>query len=205
MPDREATTRFVILGLLSRAGPLTGYGIRQWIRQTIGFFWAESFGQLYPTLDHLARGRYVAVTRQTAASSRRQRLYRITPSGRRQLTRWLEKPSRPERPRVEHLLKLFFGREVSVETNRQHVQRVAERYASAKESFTQAEHLLLRTARESGNDTEDLVYWLITLRSGLLLSAARERWAADSLMLLEAYRIGGVASAVKHYKSLGPP
>ncbi len=42
-----------LLGLLSLE-PMSGYDIRQMISRSIGYFWSESYGQIYPGLKRLA-------------------------------------------------------------------------------------------------------------------------------------------------------
>ncbi|WP_395805406.1 PadR family transcriptional regulator [Archangium minus] len=49
---RENTCQFAILGMLCRE-PMSGYGLRQAIEQTVGHFWQESYGNLYPTLERM--------------------------------------------------------------------------------------------------------------------------------------------------------
>ena len=46
------STTNAMLGLLS-LGPATGYELRQLIEGTVGNFWKESFGQIYPSLRQL--------------------------------------------------------------------------------------------------------------------------------------------------------
>lgn len=40
-------TSYVILGLLSIAPNQTGYDIRKAVEETVGYFWSESYGQIY--------------------------------------------------------------------------------------------------------------------------------------------------------------
>jgi len=49
-------TAYTILGMLSIEPNLSasGYEIRKAIESTVGYFWGESFGQIYPTLKRLA-------------------------------------------------------------------------------------------------------------------------------------------------------
>ena len=49
---RENKTRFAVLAMLS-LGPRSGYDIQQQIQRTLGHFWSESHGQIYPTLRKL--------------------------------------------------------------------------------------------------------------------------------------------------------
>ncbi|UCB53625.1 MAG: PadR family transcriptional regulator, partial [Candidatus Zixiibacteriota bacterium] len=46
---RANKTEFAVLGLLSLS-PMSGYDMKAFISQSIGYFWQESYGQLYPAL-----------------------------------------------------------------------------------------------------------------------------------------------------------
>lgn len=50
---RQRTTRHAVLGMLAEP-PMSGYELRSEIAGSIGHFWQESFGQLYPTLRELS-------------------------------------------------------------------------------------------------------------------------------------------------------
>ena len=50
---KRSQTAYVILGILAIHDNQSGYEIRKTIQQTVGFFWGESFGQIYPTLKKL--------------------------------------------------------------------------------------------------------------------------------------------------------
>ena len=52
--SRKSQTELAVLGALA-VEPATGYGVRQAITQTLGHFWQESFGQIYPCLADLER------------------------------------------------------------------------------------------------------------------------------------------------------
>ena len=53
MPDLNSTS-YVILGGLSVEPNLSGYDMRKGIQNSIGYFWGESYGQIYPALKRLA-------------------------------------------------------------------------------------------------------------------------------------------------------
>ena len=53
MARRSSSSQEVLLGLLT-VEPMSGYDLGQSIRTSIGFFWNESYGQIYPTLKRLA-------------------------------------------------------------------------------------------------------------------------------------------------------
>src|SRR5258708_31701724 len=58
MKMEGGATPNALLGLLS-LGPMSVYDIRQLISQSIGHFWSESYGQIYPGLNRLATAVYV--------------------------------------------------------------------------------------------------------------------------------------------------
>ncbi|MFW6201785.1 MAG: hypothetical protein ACOC8B_04355 [Gemmatimonadota bacterium] len=47
---RGSRTRYVLLGVLA-GGPKTGYEIKRMIDESIGHFWSESYGRIYPGLE----------------------------------------------------------------------------------------------------------------------------------------------------------
>jgi DNA-binding PadR family transcriptional regulator len=101
-----SNTAYVILGFLA-ARPRTGYEIKQATDYSTRFFWATSYGQIYPELRRLRAAGLVTSERDDAGGRKRTR-HRITAAGRRELRRWLAEPAQATELRDEKLLKLFF-------------------------------------------------------------------------------------------------
>jgi DNA-binding PadR family transcriptional regulator len=100
-------TAYVILGML-RHEPRSGYEIKGMVDRSTRFFWAASYGQIYPELRRLADAGLVEP--QSQPTGRRKRtLYRLTDAGREELCRWLDRASARLELRDEGLLKLFFA------------------------------------------------------------------------------------------------
>src|SRR5262245_2889528 len=97
----------VVLGLLS-FGPRSGYDIKATVDRSTRFFWAASYGQIYPELRRLDEEGLVA-GEETPTGRRRRRVYDITPAGRRALRKWLSGPIETIELRDESLLRLFFA------------------------------------------------------------------------------------------------
>jgi PadR family transcriptional regulator AphA len=97
----------VILGLLAH-GPLSGYDIKAVVDRSTRFFWAASYGQIYPELRRLeAEG---LVEGEDSPNGRRaRRVYRLTPGGRDALVEWLAGPIETVELRDESLLRLFLA------------------------------------------------------------------------------------------------
>jgi DNA-binding PadR family transcriptional regulator len=176
----EKTTPYVILGFLAQGTPLSGYDIRKLIGLTVGHFWNESFGQLYPELQRLTKSGLVTAIVSTKRK-RRRFAYRITASGRKALAAWLLKPPAAERVRNELLLKVFFGHGSARDALLQHLQTAATRWEVGLGELAAAQRRLLQEDAES----PELVYFIITVRHGRWVRAARLKWAQESVELLQ--------------------
>jgi len=100
-------TAYVILGML-RTGPKSGYEIKALVDKSTRFFWAASYGQIYPELRRLANAGLIEGT-DAPRDGRRRTVYRITAAGRKELRAWLREPPTVYEMRDEGLLKLFFA------------------------------------------------------------------------------------------------
>jgi PadR family transcriptional regulator AphA len=100
-------TAYVILGMV-RKGPKSGYEIKAMVDNSTRFFWAASYGQIYPELKHLSEAGLV-VGSDSPTGGRRRTVYEITADGEEELKAWLRQPPRTFEMREEGLLKLFFA------------------------------------------------------------------------------------------------
>jgi PadR family transcriptional regulator, regulatory protein AphA len=108
MAPRLGPSSFVILGLLTLAGPQTPYGIKQAIGRTVGHYWPFPHAQLYKEAARLAQLGLASETHEP--TGRRRRTYGITDSGREALRGWLAGPNdEPAQFRDLGLLKLAFS------------------------------------------------------------------------------------------------
>lgn len=173
---KPRTTVLAVLGILS-VGPSTGYGIRESIASTIGHFWSESFGQIYPTLADLEQRDLVSRLRIES----RKVVYQITPAGLEHLQSVLAEDFTQAPPRDATLLRLFFGRFLGREGCRELVEttrRACQQQLVELQSIRQQLEL-------TAVDAPDRPYWLMTLRSGELAAQARLAWAAETLAALD--------------------
>jgi PadR family transcriptional regulator, regulatory protein AphA len=97
----------VVLGLLAH-GPRSGYDIKTVVDRSTRFFWAASYGQIYPELRRLEREGLVE-GEQAPRGGRDRRVYELTPAGREALVEWLLGESVTIELRDESLLRLFFA------------------------------------------------------------------------------------------------
>ena len=78
-------TSYVILGMLGLR-PMCGYEIKQLVDNSTRFFWAASYGQIYPELRRLTDEGLIEGT-PDPGTSRKRIEFRLTDSGRRAIGR----------------------------------------------------------------------------------------------------------------------
>ena len=97
----------VVLGLLAEA-PRSGYDIKTVVDRSTRFFWAASYGQIYPELRRLESDGLVE-GEDAPNGARDRRVYKLTPSGHQALVDWLLGSTTTIELRDESLLRLFFA------------------------------------------------------------------------------------------------
>jgi DNA-binding PadR family transcriptional regulator len=97
----------VVLGLLALR-PRSGYDIKAVVDRSTRFFWAASYGQIYPELKRLEEERLVE-GEDRPNGGRNRRVYSLTPAGRGALVEWLLGDTVTIELRDESLLRLFFA------------------------------------------------------------------------------------------------
>jgi PadR family transcriptional regulator, regulatory protein AphA len=102
-----SATAYVILGMVSHE-PRSGYEIKAAVDNTTRFFWAASYGQIYPELKRLSEAGLVEGVDASQGDRKRTR-YAITADGKAELKDWLRRPPETAEMREEGLLKLFFA------------------------------------------------------------------------------------------------
>lgn len=101
-------TAYVILGML-RLGRRTGYDIKALVDVSTRFFWAASYGQIYPELKRLEEMGLVEGEAESQGG-RQRRAYSLTAAGEHELRSWIASggPLHFEL-RHEGMLRFFFA------------------------------------------------------------------------------------------------
>jgi PadR family transcriptional regulator AphA len=175
-------TDYVILGILAIHPHQSGYEIRKTVQQSVGFFWGESFGQIYPALKRLAaNGLIVARQPDSDAKARRQQ-YSITPAGQFRLQEWLAVPFRDDPPRDEFLLKLFFSRDAGPGVALEQVRRYQEKNRQLLATLRE----LQRLGAERSSNYPGFPYWMLTLDYGVRHLRMTLEWSDNAVVVLKA-------------------
>jgi DNA-binding PadR family transcriptional regulator len=173
-------TSYVILGLLSVEPHLSGYDMRKTIQSSIGFFWGESYGQLYPALKGLAGEGLIAPSKRGKEGRKQRQTYVITIAGRAALREWLALPFQNDPPRNEFLLKLFFGHEAAPGVTAAHIRDLNERNQQAVALLAKIEQSIPNNQFTSPH----LPYWILALEMGKAFSEAALEWGEAALAAL---------------------
>ena len=177
--SRINKSQYAILGILGR-GPRSGYDIKKLTDQSTRYFWAENYGNLYPTLKKLEQEGLVSVTRQPREGKPERKVYAITAAGKAVLAAWLSAPTEPSGHRNELLLKLFFGSQAPVAVNLEQLERYRTEQAALLETYREIE-VWLRAARGA---LPEFPFELLTLTYGRHEAEALVRWCDESLAAL---------------------
>jgi PadR family transcriptional regulator, regulatory protein AphA len=181
--ERLSPTAYVILGFV-RKEPRSGYEIKALVDNSTRFFWAASYGQIYPELKRLSEAGLI-VGSDTPTGGRKRTVYEITADGEEELRSWLRQRPETFEMRDEGLLKLFFAdalpREEALQILREmRAERVAvnERLRAIKEMKLQGEieDPFPLIVLEGGLEfTEWFADWCERMEAQLLDSALEER------------------------------
>ncbi len=178
MPAKINKTKFAILGMLNMA-PMSGYDIKKMTEKSVGFFWNENFGHIYPILKRLEKEGLALRKSENTEHSPRRNVYTITPPGKKLLAAWLTEPVSEQPIRCELLLKLFFG-------GNARKQDLVKLILSEKR---QQEEMLARLeeigAHITHKKSKDRPFWLFTLNYGLRKARMTLSWCEETLSALE--------------------
>ena len=175
-------TSYVILGML-KLGRRTGYEIKSLVDVSTRFFWAASYGQIYPELARLEK--LGLVTGEVdRANGRRPKSYELTLAGERALHDWLisDEPLHTEL-RHEGALKFFFSDSLSHDEQLallRHIGRTHEEIAAR-----------LRAIAPESDDGKAPAP-LLTLEFGIAYQEFLANWCAEA-----ERRLGGAPAKAR--------
>jgi DNA-binding PadR family transcriptional regulator len=162
----------VVLGMLAH-GPRSGYDIKAAVDRSTRFFWAASYGQIYPELRRLERDGLIE-GKDAPNGGRRRRVYELTPAGRDALVEWLLGPTVTIELRDESLLRLFFADALP----REQALQLLEGRRRGHEQY-------LETLRAiDARPGEDPPFVDLVLRWGIAFNEWGARWCEEQLKRL---------------------
>jgi DNA-binding PadR family transcriptional regulator len=175
-------TSYVILGML-KLGRRTGYEIKSLVDVSTRFFWAASYGQIYPELARLEQAGLVQ-GEVDRSNGRRPKSYELTTAGERALHEWLTSADELHTElRHEGALKFFFSDSLSHDEQLEllrHIRQTHEEIAAR-----------LRAIEPESHDGKPPAP-LLTLEFGIAYQEFLANWCAQA-----ERRLGGVAAKTR--------
>lgn len=101
------STKFALLGLLN-IKKMSAYDLAKFAKESIGYFWNESYSNVHRTLKILADEKLIK--KMPEKGSRNKNLFEITDLGQQSLSKWLSNHQYTIIYRDELLLKLFVSK-----------------------------------------------------------------------------------------------
>jgi DNA-binding PadR family transcriptional regulator len=187
-----SATGKVILGMLA-AKPRSGYEIKQLVDSSARFFWAASYGQIYPELKKLEKAGLISGD-DSSTGARQRTTFRLTAKGRHAAREWIGAPPEVLETRDEGLLKLFFAGSIQPERA---AEIARERAATSRAKATQLRAIaeqIDEAGTPEGAEAQPDTGSLAVLRYGIEASEWNAEWFERAAEDLERKTTGAVAA-----------
>jgi DNA-binding PadR family transcriptional regulator len=185
-----SATAKVILGMLA-ARPRSGYEIKQLVDSSARFFWAASYGQIYPELKRLEKEGLIAGS-DSANGERQRTTYKLTAAGKRAAREWIAGPPQVFELRDEGLLELFFAGSIDPARTPEIARERATRAAAAAAELRAIEEQIDAKGQHEGPDHSPDAGSLTVLRYGIEMNEWVAEWFERAAKELEQ-EITGIA------------
>jgi PadR family transcriptional regulator AphA len=177
-----SATGKVILGMLA-ARPRSGYEIKQLVDNSARFFWAASYGQIYPELKRLEDAGLI--TGSDASHGARQRtVHKLTAKGKHAAREWILGEPQVFELRDEGLLELFFAGSIEPARTPEIARERAAKAAGTAAELRSLEQLIEQHGQAGGPEHSPDAGSLTVLRYGIEMNEWAAEWferAADDL------------------------
>jgi DNA-binding PadR family transcriptional regulator len=177
-----SATGKVILGMLA-ARPRSGYEIKQLVDNSARFFWAASYGQIYPELKRLEDAGLIAGS-DASHGARQRTVHKLTAKGKRAAREWIAHKPQVFELRDEGLLELFFAGSIEPSRTPEIARERATQAAGTAAQLRSLEQLIEQKGQAEGPEHSPDAGSLTVLRYGIEMNEWAAEWferAADDL------------------------
>jgi PadR family transcriptional regulator AphA len=177
-----SATGKVILGMLA-ARPRSGYEIKQLVDNSARFFWAASYGQIYPELKRLEKEGLISGS-DSAQGARQRTVYKLTAAGKRAAREWIDTPPQVFELRDEGLLELFFAGSIDPSRAPEIARERAARAAANAAELRSLEEQIEQKGQHEGPEHSPDAGSMAVLRYGVEMNEWVAAWferAAENL------------------------
>lgn len=186
-----------LLGLINYHAA-TGYELKQAFDNSIHFFWNATLPQIYRTLNAMESKRWLAATFKHQEGKPSRKVYRVTPSGVAELTRWLAEPAELPEPRHPMLVKTFFGNQMEQGLFKEVLTQWRDYHVKLLKTYEERVVPVIDRYAELTGAVDDARYWTFTLDFGRRYAQMNVEWCEATLKALSHVRAPGSTSAKRH-------
>jgi len=174
---RLTQTEYAVLATLGHFGDveISGYDVKKFVDNALGFVWAPSKTHLYAVLRRLVDAGLATRREVTQRSRPNKQLYRITAGGREVVRAWLDTPETELDPdRSIFMLKFFFGSQAGREQLLAQLRAFRDLYAGRLETYEK-----IRDSRPAAERKAEFTFR--ALLYGIARAEAAVSWADATL------------------------
>lgn len=165
----------------------SGYDLVKRFNQSIRYFWASSFQQIYRELQALEDTSSVRFDNVEQAGKPDKKVYELNAQGIEDLKQWLQKPAKYTTLKEPLLIKIFAGALTDANALLTELNDHEEQHRKTLQEYLETEQKLL------ASDNPDYLFPYQTLKLGITLEKAWLEWCEDvkkTLPTLYAQREG---------------
>jgi DNA-binding PadR family transcriptional regulator len=161
--------------------PMSGYDLKKYFDESVAHFWSAAQSHIYKSLEHLQEQGWVEAEFVPQEGRPNRYVYRITPAGAEELTRWLTTPRPLEPVRQDWLIQVFFAHELAdeeiahlLEARAAAIREKLAKYRSEVQAGIDRNYARIGVARAAE-------LWQMTLDYGIAHYEAQLAWLEQTL------------------------
>ncbi len=158
----------------------SGYDLVKRFNQSIRYFWASSFQQIYRELQALEDAGSIRFDNVEQSGKPDKKVYEVNPQGIDELQQWLQKPAKYTTLKEPLLIKIFAGALADSRALRAEIEEHEAQHRKTLEEYRDTEQRLLASHQE------DYQFPYQTLRLGIMLEEAWLAWCEEMKQNLPA-------------------
>jgi PadR family transcriptional regulator, regulatory protein AphA len=159
--------------------PSSGYDLKLWLANLGRHFWAAEHSSIYPALQQLEDAGLLRHREQLGKKGQTRKVYRLSPTGRKELKKWVDEPSVDAQIRDEQMVKVLCFDLLPRERVIEHLQRIRE-HQVAKLFYYED----LRQKHRENPPKKIRLGPLLTLHRGILAAKTYVQWCDEALLLV---------------------
>ena len=178
-------TKYALLGILSSISG-SGYDIKKVCDSSIGHFWNENYGHIYPVLQKMEEEDLITKEVKQTEGRPSKNVFSITGKGKEELEKWLMLPVEKGPTRSELLLKIFLSKDIPVKYIIEKIQKEKEESEMNLQKYLELEKFF--NSNEVEVDKKNLVLWISTIKFGKHGEETKIKWCEETMEALDTIK-----------------